>query len=97
MKPDPAKIKAITSMDFPEDKETMQSFLGMINFLNRFSPCLADLCGTLRDLCKANADYSPTQEHRQKFQAIKMEFSTDIELPYFNPKAETILQTNYQL
>ena len=94
MKPDPAKIKAVTSMDFPEDKETMQSFLGMINFLNRFSPRLADLCGTLRDLCKANADYNPTQEHRQKFQAIKMEFSTDIELPYFNPKAETILQTD---
>ena len=29
--PDPKKIQALKHMEFPPDKETMRSFLGMIN------------------------------------------------------------------
>ena len=36
--PHPKKIQAIKQMVFPSDKESMQSFLGMVNFLNRYSP-----------------------------------------------------------
>ena len=36
--PDLKKIQAIKQMVFPPDKEAMQSFLGMVNFLNRYSP-----------------------------------------------------------
>ena len=36
--PDPKKIQAIKHMVFPPDKEPMQSFLGMVTFLNRYSP-----------------------------------------------------------
>ena len=32
--PDPKKIQAIKHMEFPPDKGTMRSFLGMINYLN---------------------------------------------------------------
>ena len=32
--PDPKKIQALKHMEFPPDKETMRSFLGMINYLN---------------------------------------------------------------
>ena len=38
LSPDLKKIQSIISMDFPEDKGTMHSFLGMVNFLNRYSP-----------------------------------------------------------
>ena len=34
--PDPKKIQALKHMEFPPDKETMRSFLGMINYLNRY-------------------------------------------------------------
>ena len=33
--PDPKKVQAILNMTFPEDKETMHSFLGLINFLKQ--------------------------------------------------------------
>ena len=36
--PVPKKIQAIKQMVFPPDKESMQRFLGMVNFLNRYSP-----------------------------------------------------------
>ena len=32
--PDPKKIQALKQMEFPPDKETMRSFLGMINYLH---------------------------------------------------------------
>ena len=35
--PDPKKIEALNHVEFPLDKETMRSFLGMINYLNRYS------------------------------------------------------------
>ena len=38
LSPDPKKKQLIINMDFPEDKEAIHSFLGVVNFLNRYSP-----------------------------------------------------------
>ena len=35
--PDPKKIQALNHLEFPLDKKTMRSFLGMTNYLNRYS------------------------------------------------------------
>ena len=58
--PDPKKIDSILKMEFPKDKETMHSFLGLINFLNRYSPRLAELCAPLRSLILKDAHYNIT-------------------------------------
>ena len=42
-------IAVIMDMKFPEDKETMQSFLGLLNFLNRYSSNIARLSSPLRN------------------------------------------------
>ena len=41
--PDPKKIEALNHMEFPPDKETMRSFLGMVNYLNGYSAPLSAL------------------------------------------------------
>ena len=46
--PDTKKIQALKHVEFPPDKETMRSFLGMINYLNRYSVLSAHLAATLR-------------------------------------------------
>ena len=45
--PDPKKIQALKHMEFPPDKETMRSFLGMINYLNRYSALSTHLASPL--------------------------------------------------
>ena len=35
--PDPKKVNSILDMTFPKDKETMHSFLGLVNLLKRYS------------------------------------------------------------
>ena len=39
-------------MEFPPDKETMRSFLGMINYLNRYSALSAHLTAPLSALTR---------------------------------------------
>ena len=49
---EPKKIQAITEMKPPENLQDLQSFLELVNYLNRFSAALADLTAPLRALCK---------------------------------------------
>ena len=57
---DPNKIKALNHMEFPLDKETMRSFLGMVNYLNRYS---AHLTAPLSALTHQAMDYKPSKVH----------------------------------
>ena len=94
LSPDPKKIEAVKGMEIPQDMETMRSFLGLVNYLNRFSPCLAELSDPLRDICRKKMEFKLTKACKVEFQHCKMEISKNITLPYFNPKACTILQTD---
>ena len=49
---DPKKIEVVRRMEIPQDVETMRSFLGLINYLNHFSPRLAELGNPLREICR---------------------------------------------
>ena len=90
--PDPKKIQALKHMEFPPDKETMRSFLGMINYLNRYSALIAHLAAPLSALTHQATDYKPGTVHLENFQPLKMEISNMKALPYFNVNAETTLQ-----
>ena len=92
--PDPKKTESILKMQFPPDKETMHSFLGLVNFLNRYTPRLAELCSPLRKLILKDSYYSPGNPEHAAFDAIKAEFQKKIILPYFDRNKETILQTD---
>ena len=90
--PDPKKTESILRMEFPPDKDTMHSFLGLVNFLNRYTPRLAELCSPLRKLILKDSHYSPGDAEHAAFNAIKAELKQKIILPYFNRNKETILQ-----
>ena len=66
--PDPKKIQALKHMEFPPDKETMRSFLGMINYLNRYSALSAHLAAPLSSLTHQATDYKPGKTHLENFQ-----------------------------
>ena len=65
--PDPTIIQALNHMQFPPDKETMRSFLGMINYLNRYSALSAHLTPPLSALTQQAADYKPGKVHFENF------------------------------
>ena len=92
--PDPKKIQALKHMEFLPDKETMRSFLDMINYLNRYSALSAHLAAPLSALTHQATDYKPGKVHFENFNQLKVEISNMKALPYFDINAETTLQTD---
>ena len=79
-------------MEFPPDKETMRSFLGMINYLNSYSTLSAHIAAPLSALTHQATDYKLGKVHFENFSQLKVEISNMKALPYFDVNAETTMQ-----
>ena len=79
-------------MEFPQDKEIMSSFLGMINYPNRYSALSAHLAAPLSTLTHQAVDYKPGKVHFDNFNRLKLEIFNMTAFPYFDVNAETTLQ-----
>ena len=79
-------------MEFLPDKETMRSFLGMINYLKRYSALSAHLTAPLSALMHQAVDYKQGKVHFKNFNRLKLEISNMKTFPYFDVNAETTLQ-----
>ena len=93
-KPVQSKIKAIQEMPAPQCKKRVQSFIGMVNYLSKFSARLSKLTEPIRGLCKEKVPFNCRPEHDGAFQLIKKEIAAAPILAYYNPKKPTVLQTN---
>ena len=78
-------------MEMPQDVETMRCFLGLINYLKRFSPYLSELSDPLREICRQKMEFKLIKACEVVFQCYKEEMSKNVTLPYFNPKNSMIL------
>ena len=94
IEPDPSKVAAINQMQKPTDVKSLQTFLGMVNYLNRFTPRLADLTAPLRDLCKEDIVFIWGPEHDSAFAAIKREIAATRNLPYYDQSKPLTLQVD---
>ena len=81
-------------MELPQDVEMMRSFLGLVNYLKRFSPHLAELIEPLRQICRQNVEFEQTESVCVAFSLTKEEISKNVTLLYFNPNCSTTLQTD---
>ena len=70
----------------------LTSFLGMINYLNRYSALNAHLTAPLSAPIHQAVDYKPGKVHFENFNRLKLEISNMKALPYFDVNAETTLQ-----
>ena len=91
LSPDPKKIEAVERMELSQDLETMRSFLGLVNYLNRFSPWLAALSDPLRQISRKSEEFMLNNSLGVAFNKTKEEISRKVVLPYFNPQASTTL------
>ena len=71
--PGQSKVKAITEMPVPTFKKQVQSFIGMINYLSKFSARLSELVEPIRELCKDKVPFNLGPEHQEAFKLMKRE------------------------
>ena len=85
LSPDPKKVAAVKRMDLPEDVETMRSFLGLVNYLNRFSPRLAELSEPLREVCRQDTEFQLAKSVHVAFLKTKEEISQECHSSILQP------------
>ena len=93
-KPVQSKITAIDEMPSPNSKKEVQSFLGMINYLSKFSPRLTELVEPIRELVKEKVPFNWGLEHQESFEQFKEEIVRSPVLAYYNPRKKMVLQTD---
>ena len=92
--PDKNKVTAITKMPAPTNKKPVQSFIGMINYLLKFSARLSEIVEPIRELAKDKVPFNWDPEHQSALTQMKQEIISAPILAYYNPKKQTVLQTD---
>ena len=93
-KPVQTKVSDMNTMLELSSKKEVTSFIGMINYLSKFSARLSKLSEPIRELSKERVPFNWGPEHREAFDAIKKELVKVAILAYYNPNKETVLQTD---
>ena len=95
MVPDPAKIEALKNLPELKDEKFLQSFLGMVNYLSRFDPYMANMTHNLMSLLKKGTNPKWTDVHSLDFKRIiEMLCKEGTVLKYYKPKLDLFLETD---
>ena len=94
VKPDPRKIEAIRNLPEPRSEPLLQSFLGIVNYLSRFSPNIAKMTVNLRALLKKENEFLWHPQHSKDFKAIVDELCSPKLLKYYNSKKKLYLEVD---
>ena len=88
-----SKVSGIVEMPPLTCKKQVQSFIGMVSYLSKFSARLSELVEPIRELSKEKVPFNLGPEQQASFKQMKKEIARTPILAYCNPKKETILQT----
>ena len=80
-----SKVDAVLSMPQPHDPSSLKSFLGSVQFYNKFLPNLATITEPLYMLTRKNVDWRWGDQQESAFIALKEMLSTDVVLAHFDP------------
>ncbi len=94
LEPDPAKVQAISAMEAPTNVNEVQTFLGMVTYMGRFTAQLSDMTAPLRDLCKKSSEFTWNPEHQRAFDKIKATLSSAPTLQYFDSRKPVTIQVD---
>ena len=97
MKISEESIEAIKKMKSPSDKQTLQSFLGLVNYMKRYSKELTKISHPLRELTKQNTLFRWDSEHEATFLAIKEELTKTPTLAFYDRHKKHVIQTDASL
>ena len=96
LKSDPDKVAAIHEMQAPKTKAELQTFLGMITYLSKFAPSLAEITSPLRRLLTKDVEFAWDYTQQQAFDKVK-EILTIVPGPilsYYDSSKPLALQTD---
>ena len=94
LKPDDKKVKCMVDMQPPQNLTELQSFMGMINYLNQFSAVMSQISDPLRQLMKKEVPFVWQPEHQKAFQELKQVITEAPVLAYYDQNKENVIQSD---
>ena len=92
---DPDKLKITIEKPTPSDKHGVQRILGMVNYVQKFAPNLADVAKPLRDLVKKDNEFLWEEEvHGKCLEDVKQVLTKVPVRKFFDPQKKTALQSD---
>ena len=88
---DQKKIDAIVTMQAHSDVNQLRSFLGLVNYCERFIQSLATITAPLRELTMKGAPWTWEHRHQTAFEAIKKELEKDCTMAFYNPEHKSLV------
>ena len=70
MGPDPSRVEKLANMQPPTNIKQVQSFLGLVNQLGKFSPDYSMITTKIRTLLKSGVKFEWNNEHQSEFNKI---------------------------
>ena len=94
VRPNPKKIEPIKNLPEPKTEALLQSFLGIVNYLSRFSPNIAKMMTNLSALLQKDTEFLWHQQHSADFKAIVQELCNPKLLKYYDSKKKLYLEVD---
>lgn len=94
IRPTESRITAIENFRKPSNISELRSYLGLITYVARFIPQLAEKTAALRQLLRTGEKFIWTHVHDQSFEQIKSAICSANFLGYFNTKDSSIVITD---
>ena len=94
IQPDPQKVRALTEMPAPKNKKELQAFLGIINYLNKFSPGTSEACELLRKLTSSKVTWTWNASYQQLFDKAKLLIKVEMCMKFYDDTRPLYLETD---
>ena len=94
--PDPQKVRTLTEMLAPKkkNKKELQAFLGVINYLNKFSPGTSEVCEPLRKLTSSKMTWTWNASYQQLFDKAKLLIKVEMCMNFYDDTKPLYLETD---
>ena len=94
MQLDLRKISTLTKMLAPQNKKELQAFLGIINYLSKFSPDMLEVCIPLRKLTSSKAIWTWDTSYQQQFEKAKSLIKAEMCMKFYDDNKPLYFKTD---
>ena len=67
VQPDPQKIRALIEMLGPKNKRELQPFIGIVNYLGKYTPGTSEVCESCRKLTSSKTTWTWNASYQELF------------------------------
>ena len=97
VEPSPKKVKAISKLQPPINKQELQSFFGAVNFMSTFIPALSQKTHMMCSLLKKDVHYVWTSDMQKEFESVRQAISNAVQLIHFDRNQPAVIETDASL